>query len=56
MDIYDSVRLISYFEQKQVKCVIPMSETIRQGVRNAYRKFVKSRYKVEQLFGNMKMA
>ncbi|MCS6999253.1 MAG: transposase, partial [Aquificaceae bacterium] len=68
---YDSVKLIEYLEKRQIKCVIPISETIRQGVRNAYRKLVKSRYederyyrrmykrgryKVEQLFGNVKMA
>ncbi|MCS7196434.1 MAG: transposase [Aquificaceae bacterium] len=66
-----SVKLIEYLEKRQIKCVIPISETIRQGVRNDYRKLVKGRYederyyrrmykrgryKVEQLFGNVKMA
>ncbi|MCS6998550.1 MAG: hypothetical protein NZL86_04045 [Aquificaceae bacterium] len=62
--------MISYFEERRIKCVIPISETIRQGVRNAYRKLVKGRYedekhyrkiykhgryKIEQLFGNIKL-
>ncbi|MCS7214305.1 MAG: transposase [Candidatus Calescibacterium sp.] len=68
---YDSVRLIKHFEQRQIKCVIPISETPKQEVRNRYRKVVKeryederyhrkiyrrNRYKVEQLFGNVKRA
>ncbi|MCX8075601.1 MAG: hypothetical protein N3C57_01090 [Aquificaceae bacterium] len=65
------MRLIKHFEQRQIKCVIPISETTRQEVRNRYRKVVKeryederyyrricgrSRYEVEQLFGNVKRA
>ncbi|MDW8237927.1 MAG: transposase, partial [Aquificaceae bacterium] len=47
---YDSVKLIEYLEKRQIKCVIPISETIRQGVRNAYRKLVKSRYEDERYY------
>ncbi|MCS7308131.1 MAG: transposase [Aquificaceae bacterium] len=68
---YDSVRLIKHFEQRQIKCVTPISERTRQEVRNRYRKLVKeryederyyrricgrSRYEVEQLFGNVRRA
>ncbi|MCX8075830.1 MAG: transposase, partial [Aquificaceae bacterium] len=68
---YDSVRLIKHFEQRQIKCVTPISERTRQEVRNRYRKLVKesyederyyrkiyqrSRYDVEQLFGNVRRA
>ncbi|MCS7308509.1 MAG: hypothetical protein NZ526_08190, partial [Aquificaceae bacterium] len=60
-----------HFEQRQIKCVTPISERTRQEVRNRYGKLVKeryederyyrkiykrNRYKVEQLFGNVKRA
>ncbi|MCS7214477.1 MAG: transposase [Candidatus Calescibacterium sp.] len=45
---YDSVRLIKHFEQRQIKCVTPISERMRQEVRNRYRKLVKERYEDER--------
>ncbi|MCX7873190.1 MAG: transposase [Caldimicrobium sp.] len=67
----DSVRLIEHFEQRQIKCVIPISETMGQEVSNKNRKVAKERYEdkrfymmmyrrdryeMEQLFGNAKRA